>query len=359
MFVSSLKLVNFRNFSNYYVSLKNNINILYGPNGSGKTTILEALNLISGLRSFKTRYETDLIKIGEKDSVLSSSFVSGNVTYEIEVILTKGKRQYILNKNNLISLRMYLGALITLAIIPEDSYFFDDAPKNRRKLIDENISKYNKEYLDSLIKQTKLTRQKNELLKNKSTTDVFLYTLNESLSDVEYSIYIIREEFIKEINGYLCKYSSLFLSKYDNLYLRYHSQIKGMLSKQQYLEYLNTNLYKEKEKMGCLFGINYDDLVLYSNNINVKNLLSQGEKKLAVISLKLAVADYLYNKTQEYPILLLDDIVAELDEANTLKLFDIIANYDQVLITTTVLPGYIKEKYFENIIEITKKQIKI
>lgn len=343
MLVNSLKLNNYRNYKNKYLEFSPHLNIIFGKNGVGKTNILESLLVVSNTKSFRTLNDRDLIKKGEQYSKIEC--LNNFNKYKV-VISDNGKKLYF---NDVLVKRTseYIGKLNCVLFKPSDLNLFNDSPKDRRRLLDIEIGKTNKQYLSNLLEYNLLLKDKNKLLKEEKIDLNYLEILEAKMLTKMEIIIKTREDFFKIINKYLNDY--YFKIANDNL------NLKVSYKKCSEVDDLKENLLKSHEKdifySYTTFGIHHEDYYFYTNDERIEVLASQGQTRMILIAFKLALKEYIKEKINDVPILLLDDILSELDISNRERLLNIIPKDTQVIITGTDLKGInIKENF--NLIEI-------
>ena len=343
MLINSLKLNNYRNYKNKYLEFSPHLNIILGENGVGKTNILESLLVVSNTKSFRTLNDRDLIKKGEQYSKIEC--LNNFNKYKV-VISDNGKKLYF---NDVLVKRTseYIGKLNCVLFKPSDLNLFNDSPKDRRRLLDIEIGKTNKQYLSNLLEYNLLLKDKNKLLKEEKIDLNYLEILEAKMLTKMEIIIKTREDFFNIINKYLNDY--YFKIANDNL------NLKVSYKKCSEVDNLKENLLKSHEKdifyHYTTFGIHHEDYYFYTNDERIEVLASQGQTRMILIAFKLALKEYIKEKINDVPILLLDDILSELDISNRERLLNIIPKDTQVIITGTDLKGInIKENF--NLIEI-------
>ena len=176
MLITSIRLNNYRNYSNILINPDSNINIITGPNGSGKTNILESVVVSSNTRSFRTNDDTSLIKHNE-DYARIEVTADGTV---YKIVLNKNGKSLFVNDEIITRTSNFIGRINAILFKPSDLEFFNSSPRERRKLIDLELGKINKNYLNALLKFNRLLKDKNRLLKENTVDDVYLNLINRA-----------------------------------------------------------------------------------------------------------------------------------------------------------------------------------
>lgn len=328
MWLNKLKIRNFRNYDLLEMIFEKGINYLYGSNGAGKTNLIEAIYYISNLESFRTNEDKNLIKENKSEFFIDG--VVNNVDYSLLV----SKDTKLLSIDGIVykKYREYLGHVNVVQFIPEEVYLLKDFPKDRRKFLDKEISKIDKEYLNSLLIYNKLLKQRNELLKSSDYyKDDLLSVIDNKISELQVKIINSRKSFIKEIENIVNGFETSLNKMYD-FKITYQCCF-DKISKENILEKYLSTIEKDKEKMVTSLGVHKDDFKIYINDNDAANFGSQGEQRFIILLVKLALVNLIKDKTNEYPILVLDDVFSELDDGRKKEVYEIIKRFDQVFIT--------------------------
>lgn len=347
MLVSSLKLNNYRNYTSKNINFNKGLNIIIGKNGVGKTNILESLIVLSNTKSFRTLDDSDLIKKGELYSKIEANCDVGKLKV---VISNNGKRLYF-NDIALKRTSEFIGKINCILFKPNDLNLFTDSPRERRRILDIEIGKVSKEYLLSLSTYNLLLKDKNRLLKEENIDLNYLDIIDGKMISEMKTIIKYREEFINIINSYI---SNIYDDLSDS-----NTKISIKYKVCSDIEHLEENMFKSRDKdllyRYANFGIHHDDYeFLYDDNL-IQTVASQGQSRLTVISFKLALEKYIRYKTNECPIILLDDILSELDFDNKQRLLHYIPYDNQTIITGTDLENIEILNNF-NLIEIKERE---
>ncbi len=341
MIVNKLNLRHFRNYEEESFEFDKKVNIIYGNNAQGKTNILEAIYLFSLGKSNRTSHDADMIKFGESEADLEIDFTSKNREISGKISLdSKKKKRIVINDIPVKKNSELLGNLNVVFFGPEYMSLIKDGPKKRRKNIDIMISQLRPNYLAAVSDYKKLIEQKSSLLKNDNPDKMILSILNEKLVSLSEYIIKIRFEYIKKIEK-IAKAIQLDISGgKEELSMRYISL--GMTINDDCLENLvsivRNVLVKSEERelryRECIFGPHRDDIEFYINGNDLKLFGSQGQQKTAILVQKLAEVELFREEIGEYPVLLLDDIMSELDSNRQDYILNKIENM-QIFVTCT------------------------
>lgn len=351
MWLSKLKIKNFRNYDLLEVIFEKGINYLYGSNGVGKTNLIEAIYYISNLESFRTNEDKNLLKENKGEF-----FIEG-IIENLDYSLLVGKDSKLLSIDGIVykKYREYLGHANVVEFIPEEVYLLKDFPKDRRKFMDKEISKIDKSYMDNLLIYNKLIKQRNELLKSEDVyKEELLFIIDDKISELQVDIIRKRKTFLKEIEKVVNEFNTSLNDVYE-FEISYEGCFEE-ISKDAILSKYKSTLEKDKERRVTSLGVHKDDFKIYINHNDVSNFGSQGEQRFIVLLVKLALVNLIKERIKECPILVLDDVFSELDESRKKEVYKIIKEFDQVFITGC---NYEEIKEIENIKKYQIKENKI
>ena len=328
MYIDNLKIQNFRNYKYQEINFENKINIFYGDNAQGKTNILESIFISSFGKSFRTNKDKELIKMGENFLKIQTHFQKKDRDGEIRVEISDKKNVY-LNDVKLKKLSEVLGNIILVIFTPDDINLLKSGPSARRKFLDMMIGQLRPAYVLNLNSYLKTLDQRNNFLKQKIKNDAMLDIWDEKLAEYGERVFIYRKQFLDLIKH---KITSIHAEITDEkIDINYSSDFKN---KQDFLDLLKRSRQNDYYRGYTTKGIHRDDFTIYINNEPVNIYGSQGQNRTAILSLKLAELNVIYDDLGEYPIFLLDDFMSELDEKRIANFLNNIENI-QVIITCT------------------------
>ena len=363
MYITNLVLHNFRNYDNQEFDFSENINIIHGDNGQGKTNILESLFLCACGRSHRTSRDDEMIKHGTGGYYVKLQNEKEVSSPELEIISNKRVKKIIrINGITVRKLGELMGNLRVVMFSPEDLMLIKEGPSERRRFIDVTLSQIKRSYFYELQQYMRILVQRNNLLKKISENKKLVDTLciwDEGL--VESGIRIMKERslFVKKLNSYAKKRHELITGKKEIINMEYSPSIKikeeagGQQLKEYYKDKLKKNRDRELNAGTTLYGIQRDDLIISLNGSDIRQFGSQGQQRTAVLSLKLGEIDLFKNETSETPVLLLDDVMSELDRHRKEYLMD---NLDDIQTFITTTDKEVKKK--KKGIKVEYKEIK-
>lgn len=339
-----LELYNFRNYENEKISFGDEVNIIYGDNGMGKTNILEAVYYFSYGRSFRSGGR-EVIRDGEKESRIRLDFKNEKRSLEGEIRFLSGKRKEIfLNEIELKKTSQLLGNFICVLFTPDEMSIVKGMPEIRRRFCDSAIMPLRPQFIKELIRYRTIINQKTALLKSRdySTLDIW----NEKLCESGSKIMLMRSSYIERIEEKARLMQSDISMNKEDLRVRYNPSVAMGADiseiKENFIKKLEEYKEKEKENLFCMVGIHRDEIDFEINKKAAKSYASQGQIRTAVLCLKSAQMEIIKEETGNYPVMLLDDILSELDKKRRDFLISQIKG-KQIIITCTDL-----EKSFIN-----------
>ena len=342
MKIKKLELKNFRNYLNLDIEFSDGLNIIIGNNAQGKTNILEAIYFLSITKSFLSVNEKTLIYKDSDFSLVKGEVISNNYKRKLSILVNSNGKKIEVNQKLVKRNMDYLGNLKVIIFSPDDMRLLKDSPGNRRRFLNIELCQLYDKYVELLSKFNIILKQRNEYLKvvkNGNFNEDYFNILDEKYVDLSVSIYIYRNNFIDNINNYIGdKYC--YIAGCEGLIVKYISDINiddSINMKKIMLDKLK-EIRNREIIYGCsLVGPHKDNFNFYLNGNNLSMYGSQGQLKMAILSLKMAEVDVFRNVTGENPILLLDDIFSELDIGKRNKLVKFLDNDIQTIMTTTDL----------------------
>lgn len=333
MWIKKIKIKNFRNYESEEINLDKNINIFYGQNAQGKTNIIESIFLCSLGKSFRAKKDKEMIKLNEQNAIVEVEYEKSDRDGKIKIEIGNKKNIY-LNGIKIKKLSELLGNLNIVIFTPDDINILKGGPQNRRRFLDIMISQLRPNYMHILNLYIKTMEQRNIYLrqiKEEHKDENLLDIWDEKLSEYAIKIYEYRKEFIKKIIKKLDIIHKNITNNAEQIELDYITECD---SKEKYLK-----LLKERRKLDIIKGfttkgVHRDDFMIYINKKDIKIFGSQGQNRTAMLSLKLAELQVIYDEIGEYPILLLDDFMSELDKTRRKNFLENIEG-TQVIITGT------------------------
>ena len=349
MYIKQLTLQHFRNYQQVTLEFTKGLTILTGENAQGKTNLLEAIFLLSLAKSHRTNHDQEMIQWAQETANISA-VVETNL-YEIPLSLKLSKKGKIAQVNYLDQAKLshFVGKFNTILFAPEDMQLIKGAPNLRRRFIDIELGQVNPIYLNHLSTYQRALKQRNSYLKQygrsaKFDTAWFDILTNQLIGSAAHIIEA-RYQFMVQLEQIASPIHQNLSNQRDALRLEYLNgthlyQAQTVEERQAVLEeQAKQVMVREKEQGMTLFGPHRDDFVCYVNEKKAQFYGSQGQQRTIVLSLKLAEIELMQQKTGEYPVLLLDDVLSELDDERQHILMSYIENKVQTILTTATIKG--------------------
>ncbi len=338
MKINSLSLKNFRNYESLDLMTNDLKFVFLGENAQGKTNLIEAMYFASTLRSFRTNEDFQLVKFNEDFCKIKMEIQRLNEKNKLEIIISKNGKYILLDGIPIKKYSDIMGKLNAVLFTPNDMKQFYSSPKDRRRFIDIELGKISPKYLNELLVFQKLLKERNAYLKQRKIDKNYFDVLTERLVDSEVEIMKARNVFIQLLESHANKlYRNISNEDYD-FKIAYKSCIPISDDETMKRELLSkySNIYEREIENGItLLGINREDIDLYLDDKSVIDYGSQGQKRSCILAIKIALLEIIKLKINEYPIILLDDVLSELDERHCRNLFSCIPDGVQMFVTTT------------------------
>lgn len=343
MKINTLALQSFRNYAKVDLNFNHNIIFIVGNNAQGKTNLVESIYTLAFSKSYRTKLTKDLIEYDKDFGKINASvqFDNGSIKNIQYVLSNQGKKIKVNNveqKNK----SEFVGLIKVIKFSPEDLNLIKGNPGVRRKFIDMYLSQIDRVYLQKFVQYNHLLKQKKALLKQKNVDETLLKIYNEKLAEYIEIIVSKRNLFITEFQPIVNKVFSNIVDNKEQLTFNYLTAFKEM-DKIAIQAYLDEYIDREIKYCGALVGIQKDDIEFLINDKNAKQFGSQGQQRTIVLSLIIALVEYIFSKIGEYPILILDDVMSELDEQRKIQLTASFKVGMQIFLTTTSINDIITE----------------
>ena len=324
MIVRGLELDFFRNYVHLEAEFDPGVNLIYGENAQGKTNLLEAVAYLSTARSHRARFDREMILLGVDEAFVKANVFARKRDFTVEAHLSRGKsRQLYSNGVRLKSAGELSGILTTVLFCPEDLYLIREGGQARRRFLDNAICQLRPNYAQALAEYNRLYEHKTRILRDWPENPSLLATLDEfNLRMAQTGALIIhyRAHFVKRLMEHAPAIHADFSGGREELSLEYETVstvtdplagAKTILG--QLLDHQQSHRQAELDSRQCLCGPHKDDLLVNLNGMSAKMYGSQGQTRTAALSLKLAQREIIHGDTGEWPVLLLDDVLSELD----------------------------------------------
>lgn len=324
MQIKNLKLRDFRNYNTLNIDFAQAFNIIYGNNAQGKTNIIEAVFLCASGRSHRTSKDNELLKYGASGFGIKLLLDKEEIQEEIEINYTPEEKKKIrINEIPVKKIGDLMGHLNAVLFSPEDLLVIKQGPSERRRFVDITLSQLRPTYFFDLQQYARILFQRNTLLKNlnmKKELEGTLEVWDRHLAKNGARIMAARCGFITKLDRLAEKRHSKLTNQEEQLKLQYSPaiEIKGMEKaseiEEHFIKVLEKNRGREIQKGTSLFGPHRDDIDIILNGESTKIYGSQGQQRTSILSMKLAEIDLMKEESGDFPVLLLDDVLSELDD---------------------------------------------
>jgi DNA replication and repair protein RecF len=339
MYLEHLSLINYKNFEADQFTFDSSINCLVGRNGSGKTTILDAIYHLAFTKSYFNPQSTQNVRHGAELFTLEGKFKINEKDFDLFIGFKKGTKKTVkLNGKTYERISDHIGKIPLVIISPADRDLISEGSETRRKFIDSIISQSDSDYLNALLKYNQALSQRNSLLKYFANNNVFqkdtLALYDELLIENGSIIFEKRNDFLNHFSKHFIEqYKSISPIESEIVEVKYDSE----LLKTDFKTLLEQSLTKDRLLQYTSAGIHKDDLMLLLNGYPIKKFGSQGQQKSFLIALRFAQYAFLKNQKNQKPIVLLDDIFDKLDDQRVMRLVALVENdfFGQLFISDT------------------------
>ena len=364
MFIKSIELKNYRNYKDLKLEFSKEKILLIGKNAQGKTNLLEAMYYLSCLNSARAKTDSELIMWNEQAAKVKALILKEDFEKELEVLISPPKRKELkVNGIKKSKSSEFCTNLSVVSFSVNDLLLLRGVPDDRRSWLDMAISQIYPAYPDRLSKYNKIRTQKNNHLKeikgNINTDTSLLEVFNTQMAVSGSNIIFLRLKFLKELQK-IAMEKHLQIASTEILTTFYNSTVLGDIDfsqqsdfnpediAQKFEEKLKERQIEEIIRAQSLVGPHRDDVSFFINDIEAKKFASQGQQRTIVLSLKLAELELVKEKIGDTPVLLLDDVLAELDDIRQNYLLNAIGSQTQTIITS-VDTLHFDEEYLKDV----------
>lgn len=351
MFLESIEVKHFRNYTHAGLTFSKAVNVFLGENAQGKTNLLEAIYVLAMARSHRTPHDKELIQWDSDYAKIEGRVKKRSGTIPLEIILSSKGKKAKANHIEQRKLSQYVGMCNVVMFAPEDLNLVKGSPGNRRRFIDIELGQIQPIYLYHLSHYQKVLQQRNALLKDLGRHPSpqkmpMLEILTEQLSDLAAEIINRRFRFVRLLREWAQPIHRSISRGLETLEITYQSTIPNVLEdmdlsriKEECEKAFQGAVHRELDRGTTLVGPHRDDLSFLVNGKNVQTYGSQGQQRTTALSLKLAEIELIQSEVGEYPLLLLDDVLSELDDYRQTHLLETFKERVQTFVTTTNVSG--------------------
>jgi DNA replication and repair protein RecF len=349
MYIKNLQLLNFRNYDELNIELTNGVNIFIGDNAQGKTNILESIYYCSLAKSHRTSKDKELINWNSEEAYVKAYISKERLDKNIEIKIFKdGKKGIRINSIKISKIQELMGVFNVVLFSPEDLKIVKESPSYRRKFLDIELCKLNSKYYYCLVQYNKALNERNSLLKKwNSNIESIIEVYDNQLS--KFGGYIIKErlKYLKLLNEKGAVIHREITSSLEEISFKYISSLKSFDNLEEEMnELLKKSIKSDMERRTTSHGPHRDDFSISINNIDTRNFGSQGQQRTSVLTIKFSSLEIIKEQTGEFPVLLLDDVLSELDLNRQKYILNSINNVQTIVTGTGIenIRSYLNEK---------------
>lgn len=349
MYIEQLSLRNYRNYQELSLEFGNNVNVFLGENAQGKTNVMESIYVLAMAKSHRTSNDKELIRWDEEYAKIEGRIKKQHGSVPMQLVISKKGKKAKCNHIEQQRLSQYIGNMNVVMFAPEDLNLVKGSPQVRRRFIDMEIGQVSAIYLHDMSQYQKILLQRNHYLKmlqiKKQTDYTMLEVLTEQFIQVAVKITIKRYEFLHLLEKWAQPIHEGISRGLETLKIEYKPSVDVLEDQDMskmikcFEEKFDKMKKREIDRGTTLFGPHRDDIVFYVNGRDVQTYGSQGQQRTTALSVKLAEIELIHSEIGEYPILLLDDVLSELDDYRQSHLLNTIQGKVQTFVTTTSISG--------------------
>lgn len=344
MYVKFLELKNYRNYNNLNLNLNKGLNVFVGENAQGKTNIVEAIYYLSTLKSHRTTKDKELITWEKDKAYIKGTIDKSYGSCIIEVLISSTDKKAVkINGLKVNKASEVFGTLNAVMFSPEDLKLVKEGPMVRRKFIDNELNQIRPKYHFTLQQYNQALMQRNNLLKSMLNSPSLRFTsevFSEQLAEYGSFITEVRHEFVKKLTLISRLIHRKITNGKEELEIIYQSDSGEFKDKKtvkdRLFKYYTEELDNDIRKGHTLKGPHRDDLIIKINGIDVRVFGSQGQQRTAALSLKLSELEIIKSEVGEYPVLILDDVLSELDVIRQHYLLETLKSIQTILTCTSL-----------------------
>jgi len=341
LLISSLKIKNFRNYSDFKLKFNPEGALVLGENGIGKTNLLESISYFAFGKSFQTSRDLELINFSKAFFRIEAEFVIQNKSHSFEAASDRSKKVIKINDANIARISELYKYLKVVYFSPNDTEIIAGSPVFRRSFIDQAISQYSFEYIESLRNYKRILKQRNALFKTDYSTKE-KRAWDEQFAHVGADIIAFRLKYLAKFTPLLEKYYEEISGAREELSANYKYSFPKNNDDifSNLMDHLLRIEEQEKHQERSLAGPHLDDIDFFINSHSARNFSSQGQKRSIAIAMRLVQTELIKEKDDDTPILMFDDVLSDLDKMRTERIIKMLKGKHQIFIATPNITNY-------------------
>lgn len=370
MILNHLVLNHYRNYDHVELVTDHKVNIVIGPNAQGKTNLLEAIYVLAMTKSHRTSKDRELIKWHEKQATLQGDITKKYGDHRLELHITPQGKKAKINALEQTRLSEFIGTFNVVMFAPEDLHIVKGSPSVRRRFLNMEIGQVQPRYVYDLMQYQKVLYQRNNYLRQIAGSNQVNHDMmevwNHQLAQYGVKIMMRRHAFIQKLQTWAEKIHASITEDREKLLIMYAPSFEmeqftdETVVFNQFMIKLSQVNHNEIKRGMTLLGPHRDDLKFFINEKEVFMYGSQGQQRTTALSLKLAEIQLIHEEVGEYPVLLLDDVLSELDSFRQTQLISTFQQTVQTFITTTGIESVNMAKLdHANLIHVQDGKLKI
>ena len=327
MYITYLKLQNFRNYKDIELFFSPKVNIFWGNNGQGKTNLLEAIHLISTGRSFRTHRLQEMIREGQTHFYIEAHFSKNDILHTLKIYYDLTSKKVTYNETLYPLFSSLLGILPSVFLCPDDLSLISGSPVERRRFLDLHIAQIDPLYLFYLSRYYKAMKQRNVLLRSQQTQTLHAWEQVMAVA-AEYLIKQ-RQQTVAYLQGSCANWMRFFSQEKEIVTLSYCSSSSPDMLATQWVKMRS----KEMQYGSTLIGPHRDDLSIKHSNKEIKNFFSEGQKRTCISALRFSQWQNMVQLLGAPPLLCIDDFAVQLDAERQQLMIANMSHFSQVFLT--------------------------
>ncbi|MCL6598764.1 MAG: DNA replication/repair protein RecF [Alicyclobacillus macrosporangiidus] len=346
MHIEWLELTQYRNYTHQRIEFSPGVNVFIGENAQGKTNALEAVYFLAMGRAHRTSRDADCIQWGADGARVSAQVITAGRPRTLAVELHRGAKRAEVNGVLQAKMTDFVGHFQVVLFAPEDLQLVKGAPAARRRFIDMEIGQTQPKYLYHLAQYQRALQQRNAFLKQDRVDNTYLEVLEAQMADHGAEVVVRRHGFLTRLRGIAQRIHDEISDGRERFTFQYRSPLEGLGEagsisvaevREALLQTLGTRRAADLQTGHTSVGPHRDDLLFFIDGQPVQSFASQGQQRTIALSLRLAEIDLIRDEVGEYPVLLLDDVLSELDNTRQQRLVWSMSEKVQTILTTTAL----------------------